>query len=279
MRKIIKALIAFTYGKWFNFWVNVNPRNTAKKAFDVFCTIRLGKVLPNQKAFLDAAKLDVKEVAGHQIQSYHWSGKKGPILLMHGWESNTFRWRNFINMLRAKDFEIFAFDAPSHGYSSGKKLHVPLYAEATQHVLEAYRPKWVVAHSVGGMTINYTHFLNPDTTVEKVVTIGSPSEFSQFMDSYQKIVPFNNKVRMAMDSYLKEWLGFHFKEFSSARFVSNSTKKGLLFHDKYDLQVPYTESVRVHENWEGSELRLTEGLGHSMHQKQVNEDIISFLES
>lgn len=271
-------LVTFGYAKWFNFWVNINPKATCKKAFDIFCTIRKGKITILQKPFLDAAKLNIEEVADHKIQSYHWPGKKGPVLLMHGWESNTFRWRNLINRLQKDNYEIYAFDAPAHGYSSGKKLHVPLYAAATQHILDSYKPKQVVAHSVGGMTINYTHFLNPNSSVDKVVTVGSPCEFSQFMDSYQKVVPFNNKVRNAMNNYLKEWLGYHFEEFSSARFVANSTKKGLLFHDKKDAQVPYTESVRVHEHWKGSELRLTEGLGHSMHQKDVNEQIVSFLE-
>lgn len=276
MKKLLTTLIPFLYGKWFNFWVNINPKGTAKKAFDIFCTIRLGKVLPKQKQFLDAAKLKLEDTAGHQVQSYHWPGKKGPVLLMHGWESNTFRWRNLINQLQDQDFEVYAFDAPSHGYSSGKRLHVPLYAEATQHIIDSYNPKFVVGHSVGGMTIHYTHFLNPESSVEKVVTVGSPCEFTQFMDSYQQIVPFNNKVRAAMNVHLKEWLGFHFEEFSSARFVANNKLKGLLFHDKNDKQVPYTASVRVNEHWKGSQLILTEGLGHSMHQKEVNEQIIAF---
>ncbi len=279
MKKILAKIVPLAYGKFFNIQVLFNPRATAIKAFDVFCTIRKGKVLPVQKAFLDAAKHEVEIVGEHQVQSYQWEGIGDTVLLMHGWESNTYRWRNLIKKLKENNFNIIAFDAPAHGYSSGKRLHVPLYSLSSRHMLNKYHPKYVVAHSVGGMTILYDHFKNPESTVEKIVTVGSPCEFSQFMDHYQKLLRFNNRVRAAMDKRLKEWLGFHFHEFSSARFVANNTKKGLLFHDEYDLQVPFTASKRVHGYWKGSQLVATKGLGHSMHQEAVNEQIIAFLES
>ncbi|MDT0607985.1 alpha/beta fold hydrolase [Croceitalea rosinachiae] len=277
MKKILTKIIPLAYGKLFNFRVFFDPRGTAIKAFDIFCTIRKGKVLPIQKDFLDAAKNEVEKVNEHLVQSYRWKGNGDTVLLMHGWESNTYRWRNLIKKLIEYNFNIIAFDAPAHGYSTGKRLHVPLYSISSRHMLDKYQPKYVVAHSVGGMTILYDHFKNPKSSVEKIVTIGSPCEFSQFMDQYQGLLKFNSKVRMAMDKRLKEWLNFHFHEFSSARFVAHNTKKGLLFHDEEDLQVPFTASKNVHEHWKGSELIATKGLGHSMHQESVNDQIIEFL--
>ena len=279
MKKALTTIIPLIYGKLFNVWVLFSPKGTAIKAFDVFCTIRKGKVLPVQKNYLDAAKNEVEHIGEHQIQSYRWKGNGDTILLMHGWESNTYRWRNLIKKLRDKNFNIIAFDAPAHGYSSGKRLHVPLYANSSRHMLDKYQPKYVVAHSVGGMTILYDHFNNQESSVEKIVTVGSPCEFSQFMDHYQALLKFNNKVREAMNVRLKEWLGYHFHEFSSARFVAENAKKGLLFHDEDDAQVPFSASKRVHEHWKGSQLIATKGLGHSMHQDAVNDQIIEFLNS
>ncbi|HAF77707.1 MAG TPA: alpha/beta hydrolase, partial [Maribacter sp.] len=57
----------------------------------------------------------------------------------------------------------------------------------------------------------------------------------------------------------------------------NNTKKGLLFHDRFDKIAPYHASVDVHKHWKGSEFISTEGFGHSMHQDEVNDKIISFL--
>ena len=277
MKKVLSKVIPLVYGKLFNILAVFNTKGAAKWAFSIFCTIRKGQVLPNQKNFLDGAKFERIEIDGHQVQTYHWPGDGPKVLLMHGWESNTHRWHKLISKLQKRAFDIYAFDAPAHGYSTGKKLHVPLYGEATLHILDKYAPDYVVAHSVGGMTILYTDFINASTSVKKIVTIGSPSEFSQFMDHYQGLLKFNNRVREAMNQHLKDWLGYYFHEFSSSRFVKNNTKQGLLFHDEDDIQVPVAASKQVHQSWKGSVLRLTKGLGHSMHQDGINEQIIDFL--
>lgn len=279
MKKLLKKILPVFYGQWLNFIALFNTQKAAKIAFDIFCTIRKGRVLHAQKDFLDSARFSIEQVMEQQIQTYKWPGKKETVLLLHGWESNTYRWRNLITKLREQDFDILAFDAPAHGYSTGKMLHVPLYAQSLRHILQKFHPKWVVAHSIGGMTVLYEHFINPESSVEKIVTIGSPCEFENFMHHYQNLLKFNNRVWMAMDKRLKIWFNFYFHEFSSTRFVENNTIKGLLFHDKLDKQVAYTESVKVHKNWKGSQLVLTEGLGHSMHQAEVNDQIIAFLKS
>ncbi len=279
MQKLLAKMIPLGYGKLFNLMVLFDPIGTAKKAFQVFCTIRKGKVLPVQKDFLDAARLERTRIGDHDIQSYQWKGEKETVLLLHGWESNSFRWRNLIQKLKESGFNVLAFDAPAHGYSSGKILHVPLYSEITRHFLDKHSPEYVVAHSVGGMNILYTHYLNPESSVKKIVTVGSPCEFSQFMDHYQDLLKFNNRVREAMNQRLKQWFGYYFHEFSSARFVADNKIKGLLFHDMADKQVPVEASQKVHAHWKGSRLVTTKGLGHSMHQVEVNNQIIKFLET
>ncbi len=278
MRKLLAKTIPLIYGKFFNIAVLFNKEATAIKAFDVFCTIRKGKVLPKQKQFLNDAKFKQMNIADHQVQTYRWKGNGETVLLMHGWESNTFRWRNLIKKLGEQGFDILAFDAPAHGHSSGKRLHVPLYAEVTRHILDTFKPNFVVAHSVGGMTIHYTHYLYPVSSVDKIVTVGAPAEFEQFMDHYQGLLKFNNKVRNAMNHRLKDWFGYYFHEFTSATFAEKNTKKGLLFHDEEDLQVPVEASKIVHKHWKGSKLVITKGLGHSMHQNKINNQIIDFLE-
>jgi pimeloyl-ACP methyl ester carboxylesterase len=279
MKNFLAKIIPLAYGKLFNIMVIFSPKKAAIKAFDVFCTIRKGRVKPIQKEFLDNAKFSVEAIGEHQVQTYHWPGNGETVMLLHGWESNTFRWRNLIQKLQKEGFNIIAFDAPGHGYSSGNKLYVPLYAVSSRYIMEKHQPKYIIAHSVGGMTTLYDHYVEPKSSVEKIVTIGSPCEFLQFMDHYQSLLKFNNKVREALNTRLKEWLGFHFHEFSSAIFVANNAKAGLLFHDTKDLQVPYEASVKVHQHWKGSKLVTTTGLGHSMHQEEVNNQLIAFLQS
>ncbi|WP_291870048.1 alpha/beta hydrolase [Maribacter sp.] len=277
MKKLFYKILPLAYGQYFNIYAFFSPKKTAKKAFYFFCTIRKGRVLPHQKEYLETAKKEVITVADHNLQTYHWPGDRETVLLVHGWESNTFRWRNLIHKLKEANYNIIAFDAPGHGYSTGKYLYVPLYAEALQKIITQYNPKHLIGHSIGGMTILYNEYKNESSPVEKIVTLGSPSEFYKLMDHYQGLLQYNDTVMTAMDIYIKDRFGFHVNEFSTATYAKTNTKKGLLFHDKLDKITPYIDSKDVHENWKNSTFITTEGLGHSMHQEHVNDQIIDFL--
>lgn len=275
----MKKLIPYLFGFYFNMLELLSKKKVAKKAFNLFCTIRKGKVLPQQIDFLNTAKYELLNIAMHSIQTYHWPGTNDTILLIHGWESNSFRWRNLVEKLKEKDFNIIAFDAPAHGHSSGQRLNVPLYAEVLQHLIERHKPESLVGHSVGGMTILYNEHKNENVAVEKIVTVSSPSEFYELMEHYQKLLKLNNRVMNALDSYIFNRFGFHIREFSTSEYVKNNTTAGLLFHDRLDKITPYHASQKVHANWKNSKFISTKGFGHSMHQDEVNEQIIDFLNS
>jgi pimeloyl-ACP methyl ester carboxylesterase len=277
----VSALLKKNIPKIIGFYLNVlvwfRPKTVAQKAFSIFSKVRKGRVLPHQKEFLDNAKLEEVEIENHIIQTYTWKGTRETVLLVHGWESNSWRWHKLIEKLKQANYNIIAFDGPGHGYSSGTNLHVPLYAEALEKMLLKYSPTIVIGHSVGGMTVLYNEFKNPNSKTEKIITIGLPSEFDEILTHYQNLLSLNSKVMSVLKKYVKERFSFTPKEFSSARFVVNNTKKGLLFHDKLDTITPYHASVSVNEHWKGSQLISTEGFGHSMHQDELNNQIIDFL--
>ncbi|NJB72692.1 pimeloyl-ACP methyl ester carboxylesterase [Saonia flava] len=277
MKKLLNKYIPLAYGAYFNVSILFAKQKTVAKAFSLFCTVRNGKVLPNQKEYLDAAKNETDEVLGHTLQSYTWKGKKDTVLLLHGWESNTFRWRNLIAKLKEADYNVVAFDAPAHGYSSGKELNVPLYTECTQYYIEKYRPQHIIAHSVGGMNALYSQYKYPDSSIKKIVTIGSPSELSEIMNQYKTTVKYNTRVERALEDYFMNRFGFRTTEFSTSEFVKTNTKKGFVIHDVLDMVVPFKSSEKVHGNWKDSKLLKTKGLGHSMHQEEINNAIIEFL--
>lgn len=279
MKKLMARYMPIFIGKSLNVITLFSKRRGAKLGIDLFCKVRAGRVKPKQAPYLDAARYKTEQFSGHQIQTYHWPGEGPSVLLLHGWESNVFRWRNLIGYLQEAQFNIYAFDAPGHGYSSGDKLYAPLYADVARQVIEAYKPEHVIAHSMGGMAILYDHYVRPESELDKIVTIGSPCDFKEIMDQYQQTLRFNQRAYTAMDNYLKSWLGLHVDEFSSAIFVENNTKKGLLLHDVDDRQINVEASRKVHRHWKSSQLIETKGLGHSMHQEGVNQQIISFLQN
>ncbi len=274
-----KYLITRAYGVYFNFLAFFSPDAAAHRALRTFSKVRKGRIQPAQEEFLNTSDSVAEEIAGHRIQSYRWSGPGPKVLLIHGWESNSHRWKNLIGFLKDAGFEVIAFDAPAHGRSSGRHFNVPLYAECVDFFVQKYRPETLIGHSVGGMTALYHAYAYPNDIVQKIVTIGAPSEFREIMSNYQKLLGFNDRVLEAMDRLFHQKFGYHIKEFSAVRFVQNNQKKGLLLHDKQDLLAPYHASERVHEAWQNSILVSTEGLGHSMHQDSVSQRILEFLKT
>lgn len=279
MKKILNKYIPRVYGLYFNTVVNFSKKNVSEKAFKLFCTPRKGKVLQEQKSFLSDAKDDILETNGIALQTYRWKGDGPTVLLMHGWESNTFRWRDFIPKLQAEDYNIVAIDAPAHGNSSGKLLTLPLYAECAQAVIEMYKPKYIIGHSFGGMSMVYNQYKFPNTSVEKLVSLAAPSELSDFMRQYKLILGASSKLMNGMENYFIETYGLKFNEFSSPKFVQSNTKKGLLIHDELDAIAPLWSSEQVHTHWENSVFIKTKGLGHSLHQDKVRNQVIEFLKS
>ena len=63
------------------------------------------------------------------IQTYHWKGSKETVLLAHGWESNSNRWRYEIEKLQTEGYTIIALDGPAHGGSGSATFNAILYSE------------------------------------------------------------------------------------------------------------------------------------------------------
>jgi len=279
MKKIIGTLIPKMVGCYFNIISFFQPEKIAKKAFILFCTPRKGKVLKVQKGFLEDAKDLLLEKEGKTIQTYRWIGAGPTVLLMHGWESNSYRWRNFIPILQAEDYNIIAMDAPAHGNSGGNTMHLPLYAECAQTVIETYHPKYIIGHSLGGMTMLYNQYKYLNVKVEKLVSLAAPSELSDFMRQYKAILGLSNKMMRILEAYFIKKFNVNFAEFSSSKFVKQINKKGLLIHDELDKIAPIWCTEQVHTNWQGSQLIRTKGLGHSLHQDKIRNKVVEFLKS
>ena len=277
MQKRRYNILPLVYGKYLNLYAFFAPKKAATKAFKVFSKVRKGKVTPQQAEYLNKAKHAIEYIVGHAVQVYRWPGPKATVVLVHGWESNSFRWRHLIEKLKAAEFNIIAFDAPSHGYSSGTFLHVPLYEAVLNHIVTTYHAKHLIGHSVGGTTVMYNTFKNPNPQIEKLITLAAPSELHEIMTHFQNLLRFNTRVMRALDAYVLNQFGFRIREFSVARFAQSNTKKGLLFHDTLDPITPYRASAQVHAHWKGSSVVSTEGLGHSMRHDEVNDQIIRFL--
>ena len=92
-------------------------------------------------------------MGSEKINGYRWNkGGERKVLIAHGFNSTASSFDSYIRPLLKKDYEIFAFDAPAHGKSTGKKVNAAIYKEMIKLANEAYGPiKSFLGHSFGGL--------------------------------------------------------------------------------------------------------------------------------
>ncbi|MDR6302032.1 alpha/beta hydrolase [Mesonia maritima] len=276
MKKKFKKYLPKIIGVQINSLHLVKPKKATQKTFYLFCSPRRGKVKPEQAPFLNQAKSFTVRHKELELQTYHWQGKGKTVLLVHGWESNSHRWKSLIEELQAKDYNIFAFDAPAHGYSEGSYIHVPLYSECLSTMIKNVEPAYIVGHSIGAMTTVFNQHTS-EVEIEKLVLLGPPSELTEIMSDFQRILSLKPRVMNDLENYFQEKIGYRFQEFSIAKFAEKLSTKGLLIHDIYDKIAPISASEAIHKNWKNSELLKTEGAGHSLNNSAINSAIIQYL--
>lgn len=277
MRESLKQVIPKAIGQYLNTVSILAPSIAADNAFTLFSKPRKGKVGEHHKDFLDSARDTVIKLNDLSLQTYNWPAKGKTVLLVHGWESHTHRWRILVEELLKSDFNVVAFDAPAHGYSHGEHLYVPLYEDALQKIIEYYHPDILIGHSVGGLTAIYNQSIHSSPEIKKMVILGSPDKLENILIDFQNILGLHPRVLKALDLYFQKRFNFKTKDFSGSAFAKDLKVPGLLIHDKNDSITPISGSRAINKNWKNSKLIETEGLNHSLYDDDVNKKILAFI--
>ncbi|WP_047545424.1 alpha/beta fold hydrolase [Psychroserpens sp. Hel_I_66] len=273
----MKQILVKTIGSIINLTSYISPRFAGKLALNLFSKPRRIKLKEIERDFLDTAFIEDINYEGINIMTYRWLGKKETVLLAHGWESNSFRWRDLITKLKELDYNIVALDAPAHGNSSGKMFNAILYSECINIVAKKFKANIVIGHSVGGMSTAFFQKKYQLPTVNKLVLLGAPSNFLGVFERYVNMMSYNDRVANAMNSLLFERFNKKPEFFNAARFLENSDIEGLLIHDKRDKIIPYSDAEDFKNFYKTSKLITTEGFGHGLRSEEVNNHIVDFI--
>src|SRR6218665_2394670 len=225
MQKIQFYLLTKSIGMYLNLMSYVNLENAKSKAYQLFSSPRKGKLnKDNLPKTLQSAEFETLEYKGEKIQTYIWKGNEQVILLVHGWESNTSRWKKLLHHLKPLGKTIIAIDGPAHGLSGGTEFNTPKYAEFINVAAQKYQPKILIGHSVGGAAISYylNKYKNPD--IEKVILLGAPSDFKIISNNFVKLLSLNNRVRTKLEDYFFEKFQINLDDFSGHKFAENFTQ-------------------------------------------------------
>lgn len=278
MKKISNFILAKSIGFYINILSFIYPSQASKLARTFLTQPRNGKLNPAKlpEILLEATK-EIFHYEEHFFPVYTWKGNDTTLLLVHGWESNASRWENLLPYLKQSGSTIIAIDAPAHGLASGIEFSIPQYAEFIHKTVQKYQPKYLIGHSVGGKTCLYYQHLYPENSIEKIVVLGAPSDFKVIFENYIRMLSLNDWVYKDLETQCVQFYQKSLEEFSVRHFAPTIQVNGLIVHDVEDDVVSIQEAKKIANAWQKATLIETKGLGHSMQDEKVFQQVAAFL--
>ena len=278
MEKIKYFILTKSIGLYINLLSYWNPEQASKLAYRLFSNPREGKLnRENLPEALQDAVTETIHIGDHHFQTYSWIGNGDITLLVHGWESNASRWEKLLPYLKKSGQTIIAIDAPAHGLSSGTEFNVPQYAAFIDVLVQKYQPKHIIGHSIGGIASAYYQHHYTNHRLEKMVLLGAPSDFKILLSNYVNLLSLNNTIHQSLIDYTKTRFDINVEDFSAQKFLKASTLQGIIAHDPEDSVVAFSEAKKLAETWKNARFIETKGLGHSLHDADLYQEIIRFL--
>lgn len=192
-----------------------------------------------------------------------WSwGAAGPrVLLVHGWESRASHFGQFVGPLCKAGFQVWAFDGPAHGDSSGSFSNVVHHGKAILAIAEAVGPfDALVAHSVGSPAALYA--FHQGMRVRRSVHIAGPSSLRRVIHQIAQAVNLNAADTAEVVTLVEKHIGQSVASMELEALAEGLRHPALLLHDPADREVPYAESRALAQAWQGARLVDIAGAGH-----------------
>jgi pimeloyl-ACP methyl ester carboxylesterase len=259
----------------------VSKKKAAELAIELFSTpqLRYKKSLP--KIFEEAEKLEFRHY-GETVTGYRWNrGGHRRVLIAHGFNSSVAKFDRYIRPLMKKGYEVLAFDAPAHGYSTGKTLNAEVFKDMIIAINEIYGPvKSFMGHSFGGLAICLALEEIPHDEEYRVVLIAPATESKTAIDFFFSFMKLNENVRKEFDENIFRLKNKPPEWYSVSRAVENIKARILWCHDEDDDMTPWKDAKKVmDQNHRHIEFLVTKGFGHRRiyRENKVLKAIVDFL--
>ncbi len=278
MKKAVYFLLTKSVGLYINLMSFAFPKKATQLAHAFFSEPRKGKLTKdNLPKILKSAHPDTIQHNDDSIQTYIWKGNETVILLIHGWESNSSRWKKMLPYLKKSGSTIIAIDGPGQGLSSGKEFTVIKFAEFIDVTVKKYQPHYIIGHSMGGKASLYYQYRYQNPAIQKMVILGAPSDFNIIFNNFIALLSLNNKVTKALEIQYTSLLNHNLDQFTGQLFASKLDVKGFLAHDIDDTVVLFEEAKKIASTWKDVQFIETSGLGHSLHDDELYKKVYDFL--
>ncbi len=256
------------------------PKAISDFAYKQLTNPQIRKLRENELATLDKAHKEKFDFKGFKIQLYTWTGGDKTVLLIHGWEGQAGNFSDLIDLLLANNYTVYAFDGPSHGFSTKGSTSLFEFTELVGLLIKKFQVKSLVSHSFGGVATTYALYNNQDIEIDKYVLLTTPDRFSERIDDVSHAVGITLKVKQRLIAQLEQETGLRTDTLNVSDFVKQiKVKHAIIFHDKNDKVIPIERSKNVFKNWTNCEFKEVEGTGHFriLRTVEVLEQAVRFL--
>lgn len=274
MKNVILKIISI----YLNLINLISSRIGGKHAFYIFCYPFKAKITSAQQDFLNTSHQFKLPVEDFEIQCYRWGNGPKNILFVHGWQSNAYRWKTYIDSLPQDNLTIYAFDAPGHGNSGSLIGNVPLFEKSIKKMMDHIgEAETIISHSIGSFSSLYYISQNPQFQPSKLVTLATPDSIDDFLDYYFTLFKLSNRTRQNFKKYFVEYTKMDLSHFRLENLLSANKSSGLIIHDEGDKVVAADYSRKLHKLWPHSKLVITGGLGHKLRDENIVKMVNSFV--
>ena len=274
----MQKVIVYLSSNYLRLVNSISPRLGGKHAFLLFCYPFPLKFKKYQSDFLKTSHFSFLDFEGKRIAKYKWGSGEKVILCLHGWQSNSFRWKKYVEVLDKKKYTMICLDAPAHGRSDGVLFNVPMYARLIQQFLEQNKVDSILSHSLGAFSTMYLLSNYPLLSPPKVIALGTPSYADSFIDEFIRVLNLSSKARRNLVTYFTNYSGLKTNDFDSKLFAKNQKSFGLIVHDINDKEAPFEYAKEMAKIWPKSRFLGTEGFGHKLRDDSVVQEVIKFID-
>lgn len=254
------------------------PPLAARAAARLFRTPPKHRSSPQEQEALATGRLATLRGGSLRLATWSW-GEGPPVILVHGWGSRGGRLASFVQPLVESGFSVVTFDAPGHGASSGRLSSLPEFIWALEAVAAAAgEVALLVAHSMGCSASALA--MHRGLAVRRAVFLAPAAYLGVYFRRFADYLGIPPSIREAMQHNLERRFGFHWDDFDVPRVARSMATPLLVFHDREDSEVPWSDGDAIAKAWPKAELVTTTGLGHRriVHDPDVVSRAVSFLQ-
>lgn len=241
----------------------ISPSLTTKFAAKLFTTPIRHK-LPKRELHMERESVQksipVTEI-NKEIVVYEYGKSDKKVLLVHGWSGRGTQLMKIADELLKMGYMTISFDAPAHGKSKG---NYSIMTEFIASILELEKQygkfEYAIGHSLGGMSV--LNAIKQNLQVKKAITIGAGDIIQDIIDDFIKKLELQPEYGIKLRDHFEKRFAGKMDDYSAYKAAKEIKIPVLILHDQEDDDVSVKAAHHIHEHLNGSELMITNGLGH-----------------